>query len=138
MKLITSTFRPTENCVYCVCIHVTVLILYLKAMALLVCKENLEPYLAKLEPTRLLLRIKPYLWLISPVFLIITFLVYAILPEIRNRLIVMCHVASLATTFVVLGVRGIWQQHGSKPDDPICILIGTVWMDLNFVITDLT
>ncbi len=47
----------------------------------------------------------PPLLILSSVFLIATFIVYAIIPEIRNihGISIMCHVASLATMYIGLG-----------------------------------
>ena len=55
---------------------------------------------------QLVLAIFPYLMFISSIFLIATFVVYAIIPEIRNihGVTIMCHVASLATTYICLGI----------------------------------
>ncbi len=51
-------------------------------------------------------RLYPYLLYVSSAFLIATFVVYAIIPEIRNNvhgISIMCHVASLAVMYIGLG-----------------------------------
>ena len=51
-------------------------------------------------------RVYPYLMLVSALFLIATLFVYIIQPEIRNNhnLSIMCYVASLAVTYIGLGI----------------------------------
>jgi len=52
------------------------------------------------------LRLYPYLLYGSSTFLIATFVVYAIIPELRNNvhgISIMCHVASLAVMYIGLG-----------------------------------
>ena len=71
--------------------------------------------------------IYPYFLIVSSVFLIITFLVYAALPEIRNihGVTIMSQVASLAVMYITLGLI---QLHVGGYDDPvsyrICIVLG--------------
>ncbi len=52
-----------------------------------------------------LFQLYPPLLILSAVFLIATFIVYAIIPEIRNThgISIMCHVASLAVMYIGLG-----------------------------------
>lgn len=56
--------------------------------------------------SQLALAIFPYFLLISSIFLIATFIVYAVIPEIRNihGVSIMCHVASLAVMYIGLAI----------------------------------
>ena len=71
--------------------------------------------------------IYPYFLIVSSIFLIITFLVYVALPEIRNihGVTIMSQVASLAVMYITLGLI---QLHVGGYDDPvsyrICIVLG--------------
>ncbi len=48
----------------------------------------------------------PYLLFISSIFLLTTFVVYSVVPEIRNihGICVMCHVISMAVAYIGLGI----------------------------------
>ena len=54
----------------------------------------------------LVMKIFAHLMFFSSIFLIATFVIYAIIPEIRNvnGVTVMCHCASLAVAFISLGI----------------------------------
>ncbi len=58
------------------------------------------------EQRSLIFFIYPYLMFISSIFLIVTFIVYAIIPEIRNvhGICIMCHVAALTVMYIGLGL----------------------------------
>ena len=68
------------------------------------------------------LTIYPYFLFISSLFLVATFVVYAILPEIRNMhgVTIMCHVASLAVMYMGMGIIQLcsYMPHG------LCITMG--------------
>ena len=69
------------------------------------------------------LNIFSYVLLISSIFLIATFVVYALVPEMRNLhgLSVMCQVASLAVTYILLAINQMNLKINAVP----CIIIGT-------------
>lgn len=62
----------------------------------------------------LVLSIYPYFLLISSFFLIVTFVIYALLPELQNvhGLTVMCYVASMAVLYVGLGIIMLYTDMG--------------------------
>ena len=70
------------------------------------------------------LNIFSYVLLISSIFLIATFVVYALVPEMRNLhgLSVMCQVASLAVTYILLAINQMKLEINAVP----CIIIGTI------------
>lgn len=63
--------------------------------------------------------------LISVVFLLITFIVYAILPKLRNLdgKLLMCYISALAVSFVLLSVV---QLKVIDEIDNVCIVLGFV------------
>jgi G protein-coupled receptor Mth (Methuselah protein) len=71
---------------------------------------------------QLVFAIYPYVMITSSIFLIATFVVYAIIPEFQNTfgVSVMCHVASLATTYIFLAVI----QLDPMLPKPACIALG--------------
>ena len=71
----------------------------------------------------LALSIYPYIMFFSSIFLVATFVVYALTPEIRNihGVSVMCHVASLFVTYIGLGTIQLTIQDLS---DALCIGLG--------------
>lgn len=71
---------------------------------------------------KLTMDIYPYILIISSIFLIMTFIVYAILPEIRNihGVTIMCHVASLAVMYIGLATI----QLGSSLPQSSCVILG--------------
>ena len=68
----------------------------------------------------LVLKLYPYMMFVSAAFLVATFVVHAIVPELRNShgVTIMCHVGSLAATYICLGVIQV------KPDLPMVACIG--------------
>ena len=61
----------------------------------------------QVEPPRseiVAMKVFPFFLFVSSIFLIATFVVYALLPEIRNvhGVTIMCHVASLAVMYIGL------------------------------------
>ena len=69
------------------------------------------------------LNIYPYLMFISAVFLIVTFVVYATIAELRNvtGVIIMCYSITLAVMFISLGTI----QLATKSINPsFCICLG--------------
>ncbi len=90
----------------------------------------------QLEPPheeKALLKVYPAFMLISALFLIATFVVYAIIPELRNihGATIMCHSISLATTYICLGIIQLFSG-----DLPIgsCIFIGKLYLFKSFYI----
>ncbi|XP_057366331.1 LOW QUALITY PROTEIN: G-protein coupled receptor Mth2-like [Daphnia carinata] len=73
---------------------------------------------------QLVFKVFPYLLLVSSLFLVATFVVYAIIPEIRNihGVTIMCHVASLAVMYIGLCVI----QLGSEMPDGACVGLAVV------------
>ena len=74
-----------------------------------------------------------YRWflLVSSVFLIMTFIVYAVLPEIQNihGVTIMCHVASLAVMYITFAM--IQLQFGVAIDaNHLCIALGRTSTEL--------
>ena len=75
------------------------------------------------EDKQLAITIYPFLLFISSLFLIATFVVYAILPGIRNihGVTIMCFVASLTCMYVGIGIIQLWIKSGW-----FCIGIGKI------------
>ena len=69
------------------------------------------------------LDVYPYTFLVSSVFTMATFVVHAILPELRNihGVVIMCYLASMSATYVGFGII---QLHGSDLSDAICYYLG--------------
>ena len=80
-----------------------------------------EPTLT--EDKQLAITIYPFLLFISSLFLIATFVVYAILPGMRNihGVTVMSFVASLTCMYVGIGIIQLWIKSGW-----FCIGIGKI------------
>ncbi len=91
-----------------------------KVVAAIFCLKPVE----KLGENSWILNIFPYFLLASSGFLIATFVVYALVPEMRNLhgLSVMCQVASLAVTYICLAIN----QMSTNIHGIYCIVIGTV------------
>jgi hypothetical protein len=68
------------------------------------------------------LKIYPYVLFFTSLFLIFTFIIYAILPEMRNvhGVTVMCLVVSMTVMYIGLGII----QLGSDMDTWLCVTIG--------------
>ncbi|KAI9563478.1 hypothetical protein GHT06_010941 [Daphnia sinensis] len=81
-------------------------------------KENTQK-----QDTQLAIGMFPYFLFIFTVFLIATFLVYASIPELRNvhGVTVMCYVASLAVTYVGLGINQLRTE-----DSVECIIVAVI------------
>lgn len=78
----------------------------------------------QVEPPRsevVAMSVFPFFLFISSIFLIATFVVYALLPEIRNvhGVTIMCHVASLAVMYVGLASIQLF-----KLPDGACVGLG--------------
>ncbi|KAI9557713.1 hypothetical protein GHT06_017542 [Daphnia sinensis] len=73
---------------------------------------------------QLVLKVFPYFLFVSSLFLIATFVVYAMIPEIRNihGVTIMCHVASLAVMYIGLCVI----QLGSEMPDGACVGLAVI------------
>ena len=73
--------------------------------------------------------------IVSAIFLIITFMVYAVLPEIQNihGVTIMCHVASLAVMYITFALIqlhvGVYFDSTSTK---ICIALGTISKSRHF------
>ena len=76
------------------------------------------------EDNKLAIQMYPYFLFISSVFLITTFVVYSILPEMRNihGVTIMCFVASLTCMYVGLGIIQLRNKPGS-----FCVANGTIY-----------
>ncbi len=70
-----------------------------------------------------MLTVLSYLLFIASIFLMVTFLVYLVIPEIRNihGVTVMCYCASLAATFITLGIINV---KTNDFDTSSCIVLG--------------
>lgn len=81
------------------------------------------------EDDKLVLAVFPYFLLVSSLFLIATFVVYAILPEIRNihGVTIMCHVGSLAVMYIGLAII----QLDEHLPDKVCVGLGSSHFFLN-------
>lgn len=82
------------------------------------------PQPAHSEDKIVALQIYPYFLLISSLFLIATFIVYCILPEIRNNVhgvSVMCFIASLTSFYIGMAVVQLYYK---EPIKWICVGIG--------------
>jgi G protein-coupled receptor Mth (Methuselah protein) len=78
---------------------------------------------SELDPDeQIVLTVLSYLLFIASIFLIVTFLVYLVIPELRNihGVTVMCYCASLAATFITLGII----QLKNDFDRSSCIVLG--------------
>ena len=66
----------------------------------------------------------PYILFVSSLFLIATFVVYAVVPEMRNvhGLCVMCQVAATTVTYIGLGTVQLLPSFSAP--GPLCITIG--------------
>jgi len=66
----------------------------------------------------------PYILFVSSLFLIATFVVYALVPEMRNvhGLCVMCQVAATTVTYIGLGTVQLLPSFYTP--GPLCITIG--------------
>ena len=75
------------------------------------------------EDNKLAIQMYPYFLFISSLFLIATFVVYSILPEMRNihGVTIMCFVASLTCMYVGIGIIQLWIKSGW-----FCIGIGKI------------
>ena len=76
------------------------------------------------EDNAVALQMYPYFLLISSLFLIATFAVYCILPEIRNNIhgvSVMCFIASLSSFYIGMAII---QLYNNEPIKWLCIGIG--------------
>ena len=73
------------------------------------------------EDKQLAITIYPLLLFISSLFLIATFVVYAILPGMRNihGVTIMCFLASLTCMFIGLGIIQLWDRGTLR-----CLCIG--------------
>ena len=73
------------------------------------------------------LKIYPYILFFTSLFLILTFVVYTILPEIRNihGVTVMCLVASMTTMYIGLGII---QLVSKDMDGWLCVTIGETYL----------
>ena len=65
-----------------------------------------------------------YLLFIASIFLMVTFLVYLVIPELRNihGVTVMCYCASLAATFITIGIINLKNDF----DKSSCIVLGNL------------
>ncbi len=81
-----------------------------------------DPATLSNDGQELVLLIYPYFLLISSFFLIVTFVVYALLPELQNihGLTVMCYVASMAVLYVGLGTIMLYTDMGNF----LCVGLG--------------
>ena len=82
------------------------------------------------EDVNVALQIYPYIAIFSSMFLIATFVVYCILPEIRRNvhgMAVMSFVVSLTSFYIGMAII---QLYYSEPIRWICIGIGTVYEQL--------
>jgi len=75
------------------------------------------------DQTSFVLNFYPYLLFVSSAFLVATFIVYAMIPELRNihGVSIMCHVASLAITYIGIGIM---QSISHLLNDEACVIIG--------------
>jgi 4-amino-4-deoxy-L-arabinose transferase-like glycosyltransferase len=76
------------------------------------------------EDIAVALQIYPYIALFSSLFLIATFIVYCILPEMRNNvhgMAVMCFVASLTSFYIGMAVIQLWYK---EPIRWLCVGMG--------------
>lgn len=114
-KLYVPEFPVPEFDEYCVENFVNNGTLELKA---LICFP--EPPHVLTPGEMLVLKLYPYMMFVSAAFLVATFVVHAIVPELRNShgVTIMCHVGSLAATYICLGVIQV------KPDLPMVACIG--------------
>ncbi|XP_046644908.1 G-protein coupled receptor Mth2-like isoform X2 [Daphnia pulicaria] len=73
---------------------------------------------------QLVLKVFPYFLFLSSLFLTATFVVYAMIPEIRNihGVTIMCHVASLAVMYIGLCVI----QLGPQLPDGVCVGLAVI------------
>ena len=88
-----------------------------------VCVPPSEPSGETVEDVSWLLSAYPYIFYISSIFLIATFMVYAIIPELRNNvhgISIMCQVASLAVMYIGLGTI----KNNLDISDGACIGLG--------------
>ncbi len=89
----------------------------------IVCVPSAEPSGETVEDVSWLISAYPYIFYISSTFLIATFIVYAIIPELRNNvhgISIMCQVASLAVMYIGLGTI----QNNLDISDGACISLG--------------
>lgn len=75
------------------------------------------------EDVKLVVKVFPYFLFLSSLFLIATFLVYALIREIRNihGVTVMCYVASLAVTYIGLGIHQLHTEESSE-----CVIVAVL------------
>jgi len=88
----------------------------------------------KSEETSLVKNLYPYFLFVSSAFLVATFIVYAIIPELRNihGVSIMCHVSSLAVTYIGLGLM---QTIMHFFNDEACIITGIIFKNIYFMIS---
>ena len=90
------------------------------------------------EPIKDSNSISIYRWflLVSSVFLIMTFIVYAVLPEMQNihGVTIMCHVACMAVMYITFAM--IQLQFGAAPDaQNLCLALGRTSTELTISLT---